>query len=134
MDTEYSERRQRQRFQAVRDGKPCFFVLIGEARIPLIDLSLEGFAIAADAGIAPQQEFDFVLRLSDIPDKIRGRARAMNKVPGEGEGQIGCRFESFEREGAVDLKEWLTAHVISTASVRISEKEATAIVTGRSLI
>jgi hypothetical protein len=41
---------------------------------------------------------------------------------------------SFAGEGAARLHDWLTVHLISTATLRISEKEAAAIVAGPSLI
>ena len=49
-------------------------------------------------------------------------------------GVLGCRFASLEGDGAMRLHDWLTIHVISTATVRISESEAAAIVSGPSLI
>ena len=128
----YSERRKRQRFVASRDGNPCFWVAIDGERSPLIDLSLEGFSIAGEP--QPPRCFAFELRLTDIPDRIRGEAQMVNFVPGAAGGQIGCRFVSFQGDGAADLKEWLTAHVIAGASVRITAKEAEAIVQGPSLI
>ncbi|MEN9427028.1 MAG: hypothetical protein RLZZ220_1377, partial [Pseudomonadota bacterium] len=36
--------------------------------------------------------------------------------------------------GAIRLHDWLTVHVIATATVRISEREAAEIVSGPSLI
>jgi hypothetical protein len=124
---EYQERRQRQRFLAKRSGATCFWVAYDGNRIPLIDLSLEGFSIAASAAPDGDKPFAFELRLEGIPDH-------MNFVPGEPEGQIGCRFISLEGEGAMRLHEWLTIHVIASASVRITAKEAEKIVEGPSLI
>lgn len=131
---EYKERRQRQRFIAKRGGATFFWVAVDGNRIPLIDLSLEGFSISSAAVPTSTEAFPFELRLEGIPDKIRGQAQQMNEVPGEPEGQIGCSFLSFEGEGAVRLHEWLTIHVIANASVRITAKEAEKIVEGPSLI
>ena len=131
---EYQERRQRQRFLAKRSGATCFWVAYDGKRIPLIDLSLEGFSIAASQAPDSDAPFAFELRLEGIPDKIKGQAQHMNFVPGEPEGQIGCRFISLEGEGAMRLHEWLTIHVIASASVRITAKEAEKIVEGPSLI
>ena len=131
---EYQERRQRQRFLAQRSGATCFWVAYDGNRIPLIDLSLEGFSIAATAAPNSDAPFSFELRLEGIPDKIKGQAQHVNYVPGDPEGQIGCRFVSLEGEGAVRLHEWLTIHVIASASVRITAKEAEKIVEGPSLI
>lgn len=131
---EYRERRQRQRFLAKRGDATCFWVAFDGKRIPLIDLSLEGFSIAAAAPPKDNQTFAFELRLEGIPDKIKGQAQHVNFVPGEPEGQMGFRFASLEGEGAMRLHEWLTIHVIATASVRITAKEAEKIVEGPSLI
>jgi hypothetical protein len=131
------ERRRCQRFIARRWGDVCFWVVIDGARQPLNDLSVEGFSVAASAAPPEAHDFAFALQLDGIPDEIRGFARTMNFVPGaEGEsvGQLGCSFLSFDADGAARLLEWLTVHVITTASVRISEKDAAAIVTGPSLI
>jgi len=49
-------------------------------------------------------------------------------------GQAGCRFRALEGDGAERLRDWLIALVIMNASVRISEKDAAAIVEGPSLI
>ena len=130
----YSERRKRQRFLAVRSGMPCFWILLGDARIPLIDISLSGFSIASTTEPKNKEPFEFVLRLEGIPDKIKGLAQHLNYLPGEPTGQVGCGFVSLEGEGAMRLHEWLTVHVIAGASVRITTKEAERIVEGPSLI
>ncbi|MDB5814561.1 MAG: PilZ protein [Rhodocyclales bacterium] len=131
---EYRERRQRQRFLAQRAGTTFFWAAFNGQRVPLLDLSLEGFSIAASAPPTSDEAFAFELRLEGIPDKIKGQAQQMNFVPGEPHGQIGCRFVSFEGEGAMRLHEWLTIHVIAGATVRITVKEAEKIVEGPSLI
>lgn len=133
-DSEWQERRKRQRFIAQRDGATCFWLVMDGTKHPLNDLSLEGFGFPGTADAATSRDFDFELRLEGIPDKIRGVARVMNHVPGENGGQIGCRFISFAGDGQEDLKEWLTTHVIWSSSVRLSEKEAAAIVAGPSLV
>ena len=76
----------------------------------------------------------FAIVIEGVPDEIRGMAEGMNFVFGEEGGLFGCRFLSFEDDGAGRLHDWLTVHVIATATVRISEKDAAAIVTGPSLI
>lgn len=131
---DYRERRQRQRFLAKRGDSTFFWVALDGERIPLIDLSLEGFSISSTAVALSNEPFPFELRLEGIPDKIRGQAQQMNVVPGDPVGQIGCRFVSLEGEGALRLHEWLTIHVIASASVRITAKEAEKIVEGPSLI
>ncbi len=134
-DPDYSERRTRQRFVARRWGAVCFWVSIdGGERQALNDLSLEGFSYPLDTPPAQPQRFAFSLHLEGIPDTIRGQAETMNHVFAEGGGQLGCRFLSFEDDGEKRLHEWLTTHVIATATVRISEQEAAEIVRGPSLI
>lgn len=132
--SDYTERRKRQRFLAQHQGDTYFWVAVNGNRIALNDISLEGFSIASTTPATSTEPFPFELRLEGIPDKIRGVAQAMNFVPGEPQGQIGCRFVSMEGEGETRLREWLTVHVIRSASVRISAKEAEAIVSGPSLI
>lgn len=128
------ERRQRQRFAALRDGRPCIEITVDEARTPLIDLSLDGFGLPAGFPL-PAGPFDFVLRLIDgFGDKVRGRAELVN-LSGDGASrQQGCRFIEIQGDGEQTLKEWLVVIVICSASVRLSSREAEAIVQGPSLI
>ena len=133
-EIENPERRKRQRFVAKRWGSVCFWIRVDGERIPLNDLSLEGFSVPAEAPLSEPKTFPFVLQIEGIPDEVRGEARTMNFVVGEGGGQLGCRFLSFVGDGGMVLHDWLTAHLISTATLRISEKEAAAIVAGPSLI
>ncbi|MBL8443192.1 MAG: PilZ domain-containing protein [Zoogloeaceae bacterium] len=128
------ERRRRQRFVAKRKGEFCFWALIEGERFPLQDLSIEGFGVQVFPGFELDKVFPFVLRRAGVPDEVRGRARAVNKVD-VGVGALGgLLFESFEADGRARLEEWLTAHVLASATVPISEKDATAIVSGPSLI
>ena len=131
---QYTERRRHQRFLARRGESTCFWIELEGCRFPLNDVSLEGFSVPASVPLNPGQEFDFALRLDGIHDRIRGRAQAVNEVSSPEGSLIGCVFVEFSGMGSEDLKEWLTAHVISSASIRISEAEAEAIVQGPSLI
>lgn len=131
----YTERRRRQRFLARGgDGSEPFWIAVDGQRLPLHDLSLEGFSLSSPNPAASPGAFPFELRLEGIPDRVRGTAEPVNFVAGEPAGLIGCRFVSLEGEGVQRLHEWLTVHVIRSASVRISAKEAEAIVAGPSLI
>lgn len=134
MNSDYQERRQRQRFAAQRDGKPAISLQTGGQRTFLIDLSIDGFSIPAGI-VEAEVEFDFELRLVDgFGDKVRGRAKAMNQL-GEGtNGQTGCRFLTLAEGGEKMLQEWLTVIVICGASVRLTPADAEAIVKGPSLI
>lgn len=131
---ESNERRTRQRFAAQREGRTIFWIELDGHRFPLNDLSLEGFGYGSAVEPELGLEFPFALRLDGIPDRIRGQARIVNYVRGTSAGQVGCRFLTFDGDGAFDLHDWLTVHVITSASVRISEQEAKAIVAGPSLI
>lgn len=131
---ETAERRSRQRFVAKWRGDYCFWVVIEGEREPLVDLSLEGFAVLADSPSRSDQSIAFVLQRSAVPDEIRGLARVVNHLSGPEGGQIGCVFEQLEGDGRERLEDWLTAHVLMNASVPISEKEAAMIVAGPSLI
>ena len=129
-----AERRQRQRFMARRWGDVCFWVDLNGEHLPVNDVSLEGFSVPSMARPPEPKTFPFVLQLAGIPDRISGMAQMMNFISTDGGGQLGCRFSSFDGEGSERLHDWLTTHVIAMATVRISEKEAAAIVSGPSLI
>jgi hypothetical protein len=127
-----AERRRIQRFLAMRRGEPWFWVVINGERIPLRDISVDGFAITAEEPPAAGEAFDFVLHREGVPDQIRGRAQSVNFIASV--SQAGCRFLELEGDGMGLLRDWLIALVIMNASVRISEKDAAAIVAGPSLI
>ena len=127
-----AERRCIQRFLAMRRGEPWFWVVIDGERIPLRDISVDGFAITAEAPPAAGEAFDFVLHREGVPDQIRGRAQSVNFIAPV--SQAGCRYLELEGDGMERLRDWLIALVIMNASVRISEKDAAAIVAGPSLI
>jgi hypothetical protein len=127
------ERRIHQRFVAKLHGDPCFWALIGEERLPLNDLSLKGFALPATPSLVPGTRFDFILQRMNVPDAIRGSAEVTG-VFGKGPPSAGCRIIQFEGDSGERLQDWLVTHVILSATVRISEKDAAAIVSGRSLV
>ena len=89
-------------------------------------------AAVAEAPPAAGEAFDFELHREGVPDRIRGRAQSVNFIAAV--AQAGCRFLVLEDDGADRLRDWLVALVIMNASVRISEKDAAAIVAGPSLI
>ncbi|MCL1825689.1 MAG: PilZ domain-containing protein [Betaproteobacteria bacterium] len=127
------ERRIHQRFIARLDGEPCFWALIGEERLALNDLSLKGFALPTSPALVPGAQFDFILQREGMPDTIQGRAEVAS-VFGRDALSAGCRIIHFEGDSGERLQEWLVVHVIRNATVRISEKDAAAIVSGRSLV
>lgn len=131
-----AERRSRQRFVARRRGDACFWVTVDGHRLALNDLSLEGFSLPASAALGTGQAFQFELEREGLPDRIRGRAEVVNQIPAHANeaAKAGCRFAHLEDEGAERLHDWLVALVMVNATVRITEKDATAIVSGPSLI
>jgi hypothetical protein len=87
---ETAERRKCQRFVAKRRGEYCFFAVIDGQRLPLVDLSLDGFAIPASSPPPSDRSFEFVLQRTDVPDEISGRARVVNYLSSADGGQAGC--------------------------------------------
>lgn len=134
MDGETTEKRRRQRFLATRRGEVCFWVLIAGQKLALNDLSLEGFAYPCTTPPVSGQSFDFVLLRRGVPDEIRGQAQVVNFVHSADGGQAGCRFVQLAADGVERLEDWLIAHVLANATVRITEQDARTIVAGGSLI
>jgi len=126
-----SEHRMHQRFVARLHGEACFWALIFDQRLALNDLSLNGFSLPASPELVPGAQFDFALQREGVPDTVRGRAEVVSIF---GDEVAGCRIIQFEDDGEERLHDWLVIHVILCATVRISEKDAAAIVSGRSLI
>lgn len=124
------ERRVHQRFVARLHGEPCFWALVGQQRLPLNDLSLKGLSIPAQPNLPKGTQFDFTLQREGVPDAVRGRA----EVTGVFGNAAGCRIVGFEADDAERLQDWLVTHVIRSATVRITEKDAAAIVAGHSLV
>lgn len=127
------ERRRRQRFSALRGGKPCFWVVVGDRREALTDLSLDGLAVGTRIG-DDNASVHVELQRFGMPDRIHARLRVANCFVGSEGLQCGCIFEAFEGEGRERLHDWLVAHVIATATFPITEKDAERIVSGPSLI
>ncbi len=128
------ERRRCQRFIALRRGQPCFWVMFGEQRCGLLDLSLKGFSIPAALALPIGENFDFALVRDGVPDEIRGQAKVVNNVPTSDGGLAGCEFAVLTEADQARLQEWLVTHVIVSATVRITERDALQIVLGRSLV
>jgi hypothetical protein len=129
------ERRIHQRFVAQLHGEPCFWALVGEERLALNDLSLKGFSLRATPAFTRGTQFGFTLQREGVPDEVRGQAEVTG-VFGKDEASraAGCRIVSFEGNDSERLHEWLVTHVIRSATVRITEKDAIAIVAGSSLV
>ncbi|MDR2688749.1 MAG: PilZ domain-containing protein [Azoarcus sp.] len=128
------ERRVHQRFVARRQGEACFWAHIGDARLALNDLSLKGFSVPATSNLVRGMQFDFTLRRDGVPDAIQGHGEVVNHLGQADAASAGCRIIGFDGDGAERLQEWLVTHVICSATVRISEKDAMAIVSGHSLV
>jgi hypothetical protein len=134
VETDVSERRLHQRFVARRQDEACFWAMVGEQRIALNDLSVRGFSLPATPSYPIGARFGFTLQRDGVPDLIRGQAEVVNQIGNGTSANIGCRIVDFEGDGAERLQEWLVTHVICSATVRITEKDAAAIVAGRPLI
>jgi hypothetical protein len=128
-----SERRIHQRFVTRMHGEPCFWALIGKEYLVLNDLSLKGFSLPVPSALYPGAQFDFVLQREGVPETVQGRAEVAS-VFGRKVSFAGCRILQFEGDSEERLQDWLVIHVILSATVRISEKDAAAIVSGRSLV
>lgn len=133
-DNPVFERRKRQRFVPRRDGAYCFSVVIEGARLPVLDLSLEGCAVPAETPPQADRRFDFALRCNGREGEVRGTARIVNFVGAVAGGQAGCVFDGFEGDGRARLEGWLREHVYDAAAVPITRDEAGRIVTGPSLV
>lgn len=127
-----AERRVAQRFFALRRGRPCFWLGSGEPKLPLHDLSLQGFSCVVPLPPAIGAVFDFTLTRHGVPDRICGQAEVKNYL--QDSQQVGCRFVSLAADGSERLQDWLIAHVLMNASVPISEQDAERIVSGGSLV
>jgi hypothetical protein len=132
---EASERRINQRFVARLHGEPCFWALVEGERVALDDLSLKGFALPLKPVLACGEQFDFALQRMGVPDAISGRAEVVGLF-NEGDETVaaGCRIVRFDGDGQERLQDWLVTHVIRSATVRITEEDAAAIVAGHSLV
>ena len=128
-----NEHRVHQSFVAKLHGEPCFWALIGEEHLALNNLSLTGFALPAPPMFIPGEQFYFVLQRDGIPDTVRGRAEVTD-VSNDDNPSAGCRILQFEDGSEKLLHDWLVMHVIRCSTARISEKDATVIVSGRSLV
>jgi hypothetical protein len=131
---EAGERRARQRFVAMRRGDICFWAQVNGEHRPLNDLSLEGFSLPVAHDLDSGTRFQFALLREGVPDRIEGYAKVVNQIGEGGARKAGCRFVELDEEGVSRLKDWLIAHVLANATVRINERDAEAIVNGPSLI
>lgn len=129
---EGADRRLVQRFFALNRGRTSFWLHSAGLKIPLHDLSCQGFSLFTPLPPEIGASFSFSLRRESVPDKISGRARVMNYIADK--QQAGCCILEFDDDGEQRLRDWLVAHVLVNASVPISEKEAEQIVSGRSMI
>ena len=83
---DHQERRRRQRFVAKRWGQVCFWVVINGQRLPLNDLSLEGFSLSAGVPPLGSGAFPFVLQIEGVPDEVSAMITAALDVPTIGIG------------------------------------------------
>lgn len=127
------ERRCIQRILTTQEGKPPFWLLVGQARIGLRDLSLEGFAAPGSPGLEPGRPFAFGIEWEGEAGTVSGEAEVVNRL-GAGSGQVGCRILAFAGDGRERLHRWLAAHVAACAAVPVSAEEAAEIVSGPCIV
>lgn len=133
MVQELVEVRSIQRIMASREGRPAFWLLRGEDRLPLYDLSLEGFAVSGAQGFVRGVRTAFCIARAGSGQAVCGEAEAVNQFGGE-QGRTGFRIVSVAAEDQRRLHAWLAEHVLDCAGVPISEADAAAVVAGRSII
>lgn len=127
------DHRRIQRIAARREGRPVFWLQIGGNRLPLDDLSLEGFGITGAGQYRPGMAVSFILLRDDDAALVRGEGEVANQFGGCG-GRTGFHIRAMAEEDRKRLHAWLAAHVIACASVPISEEDAAALVSGPSII
>jgi len=128
------ERRHHQRFIAQRDGRYCFWIDMNGERYPLLDLSIQGFSVAPSLVPPVGTVIRFTLYRNEGTDRLSGRAEVKNQVWAAGKWQIGCLFRELSDAALAQLHTWLTSHVLTGASLPLTEEEAEEIVSGPSLI
>jgi hypothetical protein len=127
------ERRCAQRILTSQEGRPPFWLLVGQARLALCDLSLEGFAVPGALGLDEGRAFAFSIEWDGEAGSIHGEAEVVNALGGAS-GQIGCRILALSEDGHERLHRWLAAHVAACAAVPISAEEAAEIVSGPCIV
>jgi hypothetical protein len=73
---DHRERRRRQRFVAKRWGSVCFWIVINGQRLPLNDLSLEGFSLPAGCRPSGAGRFRLCCRLTAFRTRCGGWPKA----------------------------------------------------------
>jgi hypothetical protein len=128
------ERRKRQRFVARRWGDICFWIHVGAMRLPVHNLSLEGFSVPLAQALPMGQHFAFRLEMVGEEGEVSGMASPRNFFMTPEGSEQGCRMESLSGEARALLHAWLIRHVMATTTLPLSEEEAAQIVSGPSII
>jgi hypothetical protein len=127
------DHRRIQRIAATREGRPAFWLSRADGRLPLYDLSLEGFALSGSDDYPPGMTIAFVIVRDGDGDRVCGEAEVANRFGGAS-GRTGFRIVAMSAEDRGRLHAWLAAHVLACASVPISEQDASSVVAGPSIV
>jgi len=130
------ERRQRQRVMVDQGGGDDFRLECDGRPVTVRDVSLDGFAMLASTAPDANHRFSFRITHRTLAGAITGTAQVVNYVRGAtgDTGVAGCRIFELDGDGPSLLSLWLSTHVVSVASVPLTEDEARRIVAGPSLV
>ena len=128
------ERRGNQRIVTTQGGRTHFWLRWNGDRLPVSDLSVEGFAVSVATAPASDQPFEFRLERDDAGEGVRGLAQVVNYASAVEGGQAGCRFVELSPAARELIAAWLADHVVGAAAVPLTVAEATGIVLGPSII
>jgi hypothetical protein len=128
------ERRKRQRFLARRWGEICFWMNLPGQRLPVHNLSLEGFSVPLAQPLPEGQSFEFRLEMVGEAGEVVGQACPRNFFSTPDGCEQGCRIEALSDADRALLRAWLIRHVMATTTLPLSEEEAEQIVSGPSII
>lgn len=128
------ERRKHQRFVARRWGEICFWMKLSGLRLPVHNLSLEGFSVPLAQPLPEGQRFEFHLEMVGESGEVVGEACPRNFFSTPDGCEQGCRIEALSDADRALLRTWLIRHVMATTTLPLSEEEAEQIVSGPSII
>jgi len=130
------ERRMRQRVMVDQGSGDNFRLEWDGVPVTVRDVSLDGFAMLAATAPDANQRFAFRITHRSLPGEVKGVAQVVNYVRGAtaDSGIAGCRIVELDEQGASTLPLWLSTHVVTYASLPLTNEEALEIVAGPSLV
>lgn len=134
MAEDKAERRGFQRIVTNQVGRSRFWLSWYGGRVPLEDLSIEGFAISRSTPPASEQPFEFLIEREDSVGGINGQAQIVTFSADVRGGTAGCRFVELHEDAQHQLTTWLAGHVYDVAAVRVTRDDAEDIVLGPSIV